>query len=55
MAKKGKVNKAVKNTLGRSESFSKKTSIGGKVRFTKFSSMNKNKKRSYKAYRGQGR
>lgn len=55
MAKKGKVAKAVKNTLGRSESFSKKTSIGGKERFIKKSSMNKNKKRSFKAYRGQGR
>ena len=55
MAKKGKVLKAVKNTLGRSESFKKKTSIGGKERFTKFSSMNKRKKSNYKAYRGQGR
>lgn len=55
MAKKGKVQKNVKNTLGRSESFKKKTSIGGSERFIKFSSMNKNKKRNFKAYRGQGR
>lgn len=33
----------------------KKTSIGNNHSRTKFSSMNKSKKRSYKKYRGQGR
>lgn len=33
----------------------KKTSIGGKPSMIKLSSMNKRKKNSYKAYRGQGR
>ena len=33
----------------------KKTSIGGNHPMIKMSSMNKSKKRSYKAYRGQGR
>lgn len=33
----------------------KKTSISGKMRMVKFSSMNKHKKRSYKVYRGQGK
>ena len=33
----------------------KKTSIGGNHGMIKTSSMNKNKKRSYKKYRGQGR
>ena len=33
----------------------KKTSIGGNPSMIKMSSMNKNKKKSYKAYRGQGR
>ena len=33
----------------------KKTSIGGKNSMTKKSSMNKSKKRGFKAYRGQGR
>lgn len=33
----------------------KKTSIGGNPSMIKLSSMNKNKKKSYKAYRGQGR
>ena len=33
----------------------KKTSIGNNHSRTKFSSMNKHKKRSYKKYRGQGR
>jgi hypothetical protein len=33
----------------------KKTSQGGNHSRTKFSSMNKNKKRSYKKYRGQGK
>lgn len=55
MAKKGKVQKNAKDTLGRSESFNKKTSIGGTQSSIKFSSMNKNKKRNFKAYRGQGR
>lgn len=33
----------------------KKTSIGGNHSMIKKSSMNKSKKRGYKAYRGQGR
>lgn len=33
----------------------KKTSIGGKHAMIKSSSMNKNKKNSYKKYKGQGR
>lgn len=33
----------------------KKTSIGGSNSMTKKSSMNKSRKRSFKAYRGQGR
>lgn len=33
----------------------KKTSIGNTYSRTKFSSMNKSKKRSYKKYRGQGK
>jgi|GEM_PF-1826664 len=33
----------------------KKTSSSGNPNMTKFSSMNKSKKRSYKKYRGQGR
>ena len=33
----------------------KKTTIGNNHSRTKFSSMNKNKKRSYKKYRGQGK
>lgn len=33
----------------------KKTSIGAKDSMIKTSSMNKNKRRSYKKYRGQGR
>jgi hypothetical protein len=33
----------------------KKTSISGKMRMVKFSSMNKHKKKSYKVYRGQGK
>jgi hypothetical protein len=33
----------------------KKTSIGNNHSRTKFSSMNKSKKRSYKKYRGQGK
>jgi len=33
----------------------KKTSIGGNNSMTKKSSMNKSKKRGFKAYRGQGR
>jgi hypothetical protein len=37
------------------ESQPKKTSIGNNHSRTKFSSMNKHKKRSYKKYRGQGR
>ena len=32
----------------------KKTSQGKRKRMVKFSSMNKSKKRSWKAYRGQG-
>jgi hypothetical protein len=37
------------------ESQPKKTSIGNNHSRTKFSSMNKSKKRSYKKYKGQGR
>ena len=37
------------------DSAPKKTSIGGNPSMIKLSSMNKNKKKSYKAYRGQGR
>lgn len=33
----------------------KKSSSSGKMSMVKFSSMNKNKKRSFKVYRGQGR
>ena len=33
----------------------KKTSMGGKHSRISFHSMNKNKRRSYKKYRGQGR
>lgn len=33
----------------------KKSSSSGKGSMVKFASMNKNKKASYKAYRGQGR
>ncbi len=33
----------------------KKTSTSGKMSMLKTSSMNKHKKRSFKAYRGQGR
>ena len=33
----------------------KKTSLGKKKRSVKFSSMNKSKKRSWKAYNGQGK
>lgn len=33
----------------------KKSSTSGKMSMVKFASMNKNKKRSFKAYRGQGR
>jgi hypothetical protein len=37
------------------ESQPKKTSIGNTHSRTKFSSMNKSKKRSYKKYKGQGK
>ena len=37
------------------ESRPKKSSQGGKPNMIKFSSMNKNKKRGYKKYRGQGK
>lgn len=33
----------------------KKTSISSRSRSVKFSSMNKSKKRNFKAYRGQGK
>jgi len=33
----------------------KKSSLGKKKRSTKFSSMNKSKRRSWKAYNGQGK
>ena len=33
----------------------KKTSLGKKTRSVKFSSMNESKKRSWKAYNGQGK
>ena len=37
------------------ERIPKKTSQGNRKRKIKFSSMNKSKKRTWKAYRGQGR
>jgi hypothetical protein len=37
------------------DSMPKKTSIGGNHGMIKTSSMNKNKRQSYKKYRGQGR
>lgn len=37
------------------ETVKKKTSIGGNHSMIKTSSMNKDKKRSYKKYRGQGK
>jgi len=37
------------------EAVFKKTSIGGNHSMIKTSSMNKNQKRSYKRYKGQGR
>jgi len=37
------------------EPVKKKTSTSGKKSMVKFASMNKKKKASYKAYRGQGR
>lgn len=37
------------------ESKPKKSSQGGKPNMIKFSSMNKNKRRGYKKYRGQGK
>lgn len=41
--------------IQRPEPINKKTSIGGNRAQIKTSSMNKGKRRSYKAYRGQGR
>jgi hypothetical protein len=49
MAKKSAFGKAAH------EPVVKKTSSSGNPNMVKFSSMNKNKKKSYKAYRGQGR
>lgn len=37
------------------EPVKKKSSSSGKMSMVKWASMNKNKKRSFKAYRGQGR
>ena len=37
------------------EGIKKKTSTSGKPSMVKFASMNKNTKRSYKKYRGQGK
>ncbi len=48
MAKLSKTFKAREKTY-------KKSSLGKKKRTTKFSSMNKSKKRSWKAYNGQGK
>lgn len=42
------------NTTWKPEAFKKKTSQGGTKSQIKKSSMNKNKKRSYKPSRGQG-
>jgi hypothetical protein len=36
-------------------SYKKKSSTSGKPSMVKFASMNKDKKRNYKKYRGQGR
>ena len=46
--------KLAKNFIGH-ETHPKKTSIGNNHSRTKFSSMNKSKKRSYKKYKGQGK
>ena len=45
----------IHKTFEAHESTPKKTSMGGNHSRTKFSSMNKSKKRSYKKYRGQGK
>jgi len=42
-------------TFVKREKTYKKTSLGTKKRSVKFSSMNKNRKRSWKAYNGQGK
>lgn len=42
-------------TIANYEPTIKKTSSSGKMSMLKTSSMNKHKKRSFKAYRGQGR
>jgi hypothetical protein len=41
--------------FAKKDSMPKKTSIGGNHGMIKTSSMNKNKRQSYKKYRGQGR
>jgi hypothetical protein len=43
-----------KNFEAREKTY-KKSSLGNKKRSVKFSSMNKSKKRSWKAYNGQGK
>ena len=47
----------VKTSIGTyvHESNPKKTSISGRMSMVKFASMKKDKKRSFKKYRGQGR
>lgn len=42
-------------TFVKREKTYKKSSLGKKKRSVKFSSMNKNRKRSWKAYNGQGK
>lgn len=48
-------NMALHNTSGYTPGAAKKTSIGRNKSRIKKSSMNKHKKRSYKAYAGQGK
>ncbi|GEM_PF-3325727 len=50
-------NKMAKKTAGfvKKDAVEKKTSIGGNHTMIKTSSMNKNKRASYKRYRGQGK
>ena len=46
--------KLIKTFVAREKNY-KKSSLGKKKRSVKFSSMNKSKKRSWKAYNGQGK
>ena len=46
--------KVSKTFVAREKNY-KKSSLGNKKRSVKFSSMNKSKKRSWKAYNGQGK